>query len=453
MREAAIDARVLAFALILSIGTALVFGLAPSLERLRVEALGGDRTTGHRRTWMRQALISGQLAISLVLLAGAGLLLISLWQLQNAPVGFSRQRLVTAAFTLPAYRYDRNLQRTGWSTQQFNFYNELEARLKETPGAIATAITDSLPPGTPPRTVPYRAVANGHVDATDPGMSGSIKWRYVSTGYFETLGVPIRRGRSFSDADRAVGVRNIVVNESLARRLFGADDPIGNRLGRNTVIGVAADVRNAGLDQPADPEFYQIRKSTGEDIPGSSDTAWWRRATAVVRSNLAAGDAEQLLRAAIRQVDPAVPIELQTMEARVDRFLTRPRFETVLLLMFAFTGLALAGIGLYGLISFLVEERTREIGVRIALGATPSEVARLVASDGVRWTAVGAVVGVAASASLLRLLKGLLYEVSILDLRVFAGAIALLVAVAVLAAWFPAQRASKIDPMVALRHD
>ena len=141
------------------------------------------------------------------------------------------------------------------------------------------------------------------------------------------------------------------------------------------------------------------------------------------------------------------------MEARVDTFLTRPRFETVLLLMFAFTGLALAGIGLYGLISFLVEERTREIGVRIALGATPGEVARLVASDGVGWTGVGAVIGVAAAASLLRLLKGLLYEVSILDLRVFACAIAVLVTVSILAAWLPAQRASKIDPMVALRHD
>jgi hypothetical protein len=280
---------------------------------------------------MRQALISSQLAISLVLLAGAGLLLISLWQLQNAPIGFSGQRVVTASFALPAYRYGRDLQRTGWSTQQFNFYNELEARLKEVPGAIATAITDSLPPGTPPRTVPYLAVANPHGNETDPGMSGSVKWRYVTPGYFETLGIPIRRGRSFSDGDRAVGLHNVIVNESLARRILGAGDPIGKRLGRNTVIGVAADVRNAG--------------------------------------------------------------------------------------------------------------------------ATPTEVARLVASDGVRLTAVGAIVGIAASAGLLRLLKGLLYEVSILDVRVFAGAIAVLVAVAILAAWLPAHRASKIDPMVALRHD
>ena len=278
MKEAAIDARVLAFALILSIGTALVFGLALSLERLRVEALGGDRTTGHRRTWIRQALISSQLAISLVLLAGAGLLLVSLRQLQNAPIGFSRQRVVTASFTLPAYRYGRDLQRTGWSTQQFNFYTELEG-LENAPGAMATAITDSLPPGTPPRTAPYPAVASPGGKVTDPGMSGSVKWRYVTPGYFEALGIPIRRGRSFSDEDRAVGLRNVVVNESLARRLFGDGDPVGKTLGANFVIGVAGDVKNAGLDRAADPEFYMVRKSTGEGVPGSGDPAWWRRAT------------------------------------------------------------------------------------------------------------------------------------------------------------------------------
>ena len=180
-------------------------------------------------------------------------------------------------------------------------------------------------------------------------MSGSVKWRYVSAGYFEALGIPIRRGRSFSDADRATGERNVVVSESLARRLVGDGDPIGKRLGANIVIGVAADVRNAGLDRPTDPEFYQIRKSTGEGIPGSGDDAWWGRATAIVRSNLNERDAVESLRAAIQQVDPAVPIRIETMKARVDRFLTRPRFQTTLLSMFAFTGLVLAAIGLYGL--------------------------------------------------------------------------------------------------------
>jgi putative ABC transport system permease protein len=453
MRDAALDARVLTFALLLSLLTAIVFGLAPSLDRLRVEALGGKHAAGHRRGWLRQALIAGQLAISLVLLAGAGLLLMSLWRLQNAPLGFRRERVVTASFTLPAYRYGQDLRPTGWSWRQVNFFNELEARLQEAPGALASAITDSMPPGTAARTVPYAALANLRGKATDPGMPGNVKWRYVTVGYFEVLGIQLRRGRGFSDADRSSGLHNVVVNESLARRLYGEADPIGKRAGAATVIGVVGDVRNAGPDRPVDPEFYQVRKPTGEGTPGSGDDAWWRRATVIVRSNLGERDAAESLRAAIRQVDPSVPIQVETMEAQVDRFLTRPRFQTTLLAMFAFTGLLLAGIGLYGLISFLVAERTREIGVRMALGATPTTVARMVVSDGIRWTALGTVVGIGAAAGLLRLLRDLLYEVKVTDLRVFAAAVALLGAVGILAAWLPARRAARIDPMAALRYD
>jgi len=196
-----------------------------------------------------------------------------------------------------------------------------------------------------------------------------------------------------------------------------------------------------------------VRKHTGAEIPGSGDEALWRRATAIVRSNLSERDTAELLRAAIRQVDSTVPVEIATMEARVDRFLVRPRFQTALLLLFALTGLALAGIGLYGLISFLVVQRTREIGVRMALGATPAEAARLVVSGAARWTVVGVAIGIVGAGSLLRLLEGLLYQVQVLDLRVFAGAVAVLIAAAISAAWLPAHRAAKIDPAIALRHE
>ena len=453
LREANLDSRVLAFALVLSLGTALVFGLAPSLDRLRAEALGAPRAARHRRGWLRPAVIAGQLALSLVLLAGAGLLLMSLWRLQNTPVGFSRQSIVTAAFTLPAYRYGQDLHPTGWSDRQFAFYEQLQERLRDLPGAVSVAISDCMPPGAPSRTAPYVALASPGGNATDRGMSGSVPWRYVSVGYFEALGIPIRRGRSFTEADRAAGLNNVVVNEILARRLVGSGDAVGRRLGRNTVIGVAGDARNAGLDRPAGPEFYMLRKSSGQGTPGSGDDAWWRRATAIVRTKLSQRDAAESLRAAIREVDPAVPVQVETVEAQVDRFLTRPRFQTSLLAMFALTGLALAGIGLYGLISFLTAERTREIGVRMALGATPGAVVELVVSDGLRWTAAGVIAGIAGAAGLLRLLQGLLYEVRVSDFRVFAGAVAVLAAVALAAAWLPAWRASKIDPMAALRHD
>jgi putative ABC transport system permease protein len=444
---------VLAFALLLSLATALLFSLAPSLDRLRGETLGGVRATGPRRGWLRQALIAGQLAVSLILLAGAGLLVASLQRLEQTPLGFNRERLVTASFTLPSYRYGKDLHPTGWSSRQFQFYEELEARLRDLPGAVATAVTDSLPPGLAPRTAPYVALANPGGKVTSPGMSGSVKWRYVSLGYFEALGIPILRGRDFSEADRAPGLHNVVVNELLARRLAGAGDPIGRRLGRNTIIGVAGDARNAGLDRPAAPEFYEIRKATGDGVSGSGDDAWWRRATAIVRTNLNQRDAVRSLRAAFHEVDPSVPIEIESMQARVDRFLTKPRFETSLLSLFALTGLVLAAIGLYGLISFLVVERTREIGVRMALGATPGEVARMVVANALGWTAAGAILGIGGSAWVLRLLQGLLYEVNASDLRVFAGAVGVLVAAAISSAWLPAWRASRIDPMAALRHE
>jgi len=225
------------------------------------------------------------------------------------------------------------------------------------------------------------------------------------------------------------------------------------RLGRNIVIGVAENVRNAGVDRDPEAEFYQVRKTTREGIAGSEDFAWFRRATVIVRSRLSQRDAEAQLRAAIRDVDPAVPIQMQTMADRVDNFFARPRFQTSLLLLFALTGLTLAGIGLYGLISFLVAERTQEIGVRVALGATPEMVEKLVVADGARWTAIGAVVGIASSAGLLKLLEGLLYQTKTGDLRVFAGAVAVLVCVAMLAAWLPARRAARIDPMAALRQE
>jgi putative ABC transport system permease protein len=199
--------------------------------------------------------------------------------------------------------------------------------------------------------------------------------------------------------------------------------------------------------------MYSVRKIVRNEVAGSSDPNWPRHATVIVRSSLDEHVTTESLRAAIQQLDPAVPVVLETMDSHIQRFFTRPRFQTALLSMFAATGLLLAAIGLYGLISFLVAERTREIGVRMALGATPGDIAKLVVSDGVRWTAAGVMAGTAAASGLLRLLEGLLYQVKANDLRVFGGAIAVLAGVAMLAAWLPGRRASRIDPMAALRHD
>jgi len=439
LQQARLDARVLVFALLLSLVTAILFGFAPIPSlKLRPTRIRG-----------RQVLIAGQLAVSLVLLSGAGLLLLSLWHLENVPLGFRRERVITATFTLPAFRYGTDLQRTGWSVREFQFFHDLEARLWDVPGTVAAAITDSLPPGPAIRTVPYVALANPGGRPTDPGMSGSIKWRFVTPAYFEALGIPITRGRAFTASHQ----RNAVIDASLARRLFGDNDPIGKRVGARFVIGVAASTRNAGLDRPSDPEFYILRGPSGEGIPGSGDDTWWRRGTAILRTNLPDREAIELLRNAIRQIDPSVPVQIATMQQQVDRYLTRPRFHSTLLAAFALTGLLLAAIGLYGLMSYLVAERTREIGIRMALGATPRAVSIMFIGDGARWVAAGIVTGLAASAASLRVLSGLLFSVNPLDPRVLVAAISVLAAIAILASWLPAHRAARTDPMIALRHD
>jgi putative ABC transport system permease protein len=255
------------------------------------------------------------------------------------------------------------------------------------------------------------------------------------------------------EEDRQPGVSNVVINETLARRAFGGDDPIGRRIGGKTVIGVAADVRNLGPEQVPNPEFYQVRKASRAGMAGSSDPAWPRRATALIRTRLDERIAEQSLRKVFHEIDPSVPFQLETMEAQIGHFYTRARFQTTLLFLFALMGLALAGIGIYGLIAFLVAERTRELGVRIALGATRGEISRLVVANAARWSFAGLIVGSLASLFSSRLLQELLYGIQPSDLRVYAVALISFGLVAVLAAWLPARRAARIDPMVALRHE
>jgi ABC-type antimicrobial peptide transport system permease subunit len=220
-----------------------------------------------------------------------------------------------------------------------------------------------------------------------------------------------------------------------------------------THVGVAADVRNLGPEQASNPEFYQVRKASRLGMAGSSDPAWPRRATAIIRTRLDKRIAEQSLRKSFHEIDASVPFQLETMEAQIGHFYTRAKFQTTLLLLFGLIGLALAGIGIYGLIAFLVAERTRELGVRIALGATGGEILRLVVGNAARWSFVGLVVGSLASFFCTRLLQGLLYAVRTSDLRVYAVALISFALVAVLAAWLPARRAARIDPMVALRHE
>jgi predicted permease len=452
LRQASLDARVLLFALVIAVVASLAFSLAAVVERLRGENLTGSRTTA-RRTWLRQALVCAQLAISLTLLTGSGLLLMSLDKLHDAPLGFRTDGVVTASFIRPRARYSDG-------NRVLNFFNQLEARMKMLPGVVASAISDTIPPGNDnERNRPYVGLANPGGSASDPNMGGEVRWRYVTPGYFAALGVPIKNGRDFTEPDRAMDIKPVIMSQSLAQRLYGAENPVGKVIASSNpsfvVIGVAGDAKNSGPGAIPELEMYLVRERTAVGIfrNQGGNNCGWCRAVAMVWSSLGERAAGDLLRGAIHQLDPSIEVAVATMNQHVDRYLVRPRFESVLLSAFALNGLLLAAIGLYGLASFLVVERTREIGIRMALGAARHDVIKLVMADGVRWTAVGTLFGLACSAGLTRFLRGLLYGVRTNDWRIFAIAALALCMIAMVATFLPSRHASRVDPTVALRHE
>jgi predicted permease len=285
------------------------------------------------------------------------------------------------------------------------------------------------------------------------GTGGMVAWRLVSPGYFSALRIPIARGRGFLEQDRSAADNFVIISESLARRLFPGEDPIGKRIDVGvwcTVIGVAADVKNGGLAVRPDPEYYLLRKHRPDGVPtGFPDSL--RRASVILRTSLAPEAVARWVRSEVAALDPKLPVETQTLEERVVRLAERPRFDATLLGAFALTGLVLAAIGLYGVMAFLVARRTQEIGVRMALGATSGTIARLVLASAGRWATAGIAAGLTGALAVTRYLRALLFHVPEKDPASLAAAAALLLAAALLAAWLPARRAARIDPNSALR--
>jgi putative ABC transport system permease protein len=433
LRDATLDGRVLAFTLGWSVLSGVLFGLAPAMQRPR------------RSHMLRNTLVGAQIAFSLVLLTCASLLIRTLWNLENSPFGMRTENVLTAAVSLGQQRYPQ-------PAQQLHFFEQLEERLNRLPGFSATAVADSLPPTTPARSRPYGAIqVEGRLPARlAEGFGGLVVWRAVTQDYFSALGIPILRGRGFTEDDRRRGEHNIVLSQSLARRMFPNEDPLGKRIGAGdwcTIVGVAGDVANGG-----DPEYYIARSHAADDgIYGNPITL--RRGSAVIRTSLSAQAAAEMIRAEIAAIEPTLPVTIETMPQRVYKLAERPRFNAILLGLFAGLGLVLAAVGLYGVISFLVAQRTREIGIRIALGATSGTVARLVLSYAARWTIGGAVVGLLASLGAARLLGSMLYGVSDRDPWAIGVPMVLLLSVALAAAWLPARRAASVDPCDALRHE
>lgn len=453
LQEASVDLRVLGFAIAAAAGSGLIAGMAPAWRPAGEGTLTGTRATSSVRGWLRGTLVTAQIAVSMVLLAGAGLLLRSLWNLERVPLGLESDHVVTASFVLGRQSYADG-------ARQLNFFRELEQRLVALPGVDAAAISDSLPPSGGTRGRPLSTIEIEGEPRRPEGTGGMVSWRYVTPGYFSALGIPIRRGRGFVDADRGAHVYSIILNEKLARQMFPNRNAIGKHVLRGpngewfTVIGVCADVHNRGPAREAEPEYYVVRKAVADLTWANQEPPMgWAAASAVVRTAIDPRLAAAEMRRLFTGLDSTLPVELSTMRERVDDATERPRFYAILLGAFAGVGVLLAAIGLFGVMSFLVAQRRREIGVRMALGATPPDVVRHVLGFAARWTATGLALGSFGAVAATRALGALLFRVEPGDPSALAAAVALLVTVAIASAALPARRAALVDPAQTLREE
>jgi predicted permease len=449
------DSHVLAFTCVASLLSALVFGAVPALQTARVDpqqnlnAGRGAAAVSRAHHYFRDSLVVGQLALSLVLLAGAGIFLHSLAKMQDVNVGFRPHGLLTAATALPAKSYDT-------PAKQIGFVRATLERLQNSPGVESAAAITPLPfsgaGGSASFQIEGRAEAPG-----DPGPHGDI--RIASPGYFETMGIALVRGRTFTAADRDGAAPVAVIDENLAKLYWPNEDPVGKHMrnGRrsqwSTIVGLVRPVRHASVVG---------EEGAGLDSEGESKGVYYYpmyQADAaatffVVRSAGGTAGATQALRAAIASVDPNQPIsDVKTMDQRIALSMGPRRSAVVLLSVFAGMALALAAIGLFGLVRFNVTQRIQEIGVRMALGAQPSDVLRMLILQSGRLVLLGTAVGVVATLVFTRYLAAQLYGVSPADPVSFLATAALLCAVTLVAIYIPARRAMRVDPMVALRYE
>ncbi len=434
---AAMNWTVVLFALGVSVLTGLVFGCAPALQAARegiaatIRSVG--RTTGGSGARVRQALIVAECAASMVLLVAAGLLLRSFVSLRQVDPGFNPGGLVTTRIVLPAERY-------GTPASQAQFFDRLLERVRSAPGVSAAALAGRLPfvSGNSTRSIDLEKPIG------DAPVGG---FRVVSTAYFDVMGQPLRRGRAFTERDTAEAPFVAVINEAMARRYWPNADPIGQRfrIGGDPhwteIVGIAGNVKHGSLCEPLAPEFYVPYRQ----VP-------WSFMSLVVKTPIAAPAAAATLEHELAAVDPALPaMRVRPMRDLISTSFSMDRFELIGLGVFAAVALTLAIVGLYGVMSYVVSRRTREIGLRIALGATPSAILRLVMRDGLRLTAVGIAIGLAGSFAAARVIRSWLYGVGTSDPLTFAAVTLLLAAVAVLACYVPARRAVATDPTTALR--
>ncbi len=451
LSEARIDIRIILFTVFLSLFCAALFGIVPALQTPNATVLATRSTLPGTQALLRRGLVASQIAISIVLLSGAMLLLRSFWNLERQNLGMQTRHILTVNVSLS------DQYRTG--QKRMEFYQQAEQAMRRLPGVTAVALSDSVPPGGWQNGdwSGLMAVA-GRPLPTKDDAGRPIAWRWVTPPYFHILGIPIVQGRNFTQEDRNSNGHFLILSKLLADRMF----PAGNAIGQSIqprwndnepwylVVGVAGNVKNSGLGSPNEPEYYRLRRNfVGDWDPNS----WGIHSVMILETALPPAAVAPWVRSQIAHIDPTALVDIATLTQQVSKLAARPRFETALLGFFAFTGLLMAIIGLYGVTSFVAMQRTQEIGVRMALGASRSNILRLILWEGVRLIALGAVVGLVSALALSRILTSLLFRISPYDPASFIGVVLLLALVALAATLIPARSAMKVDPVVALRHE
>ena len=447
--EIGVGLPVLGFTIAVAIVAVFLFGLAPLAQVSERNLANWIRGAGQRSIRgggqaLRKGLVVTEIALAVILVIGSGLMIRAFWKLQQVRTGFDPGGVASFSLNLPAVKYT--------NPQRQQFVDSLQQKLTSLPGVSSASMATGLPPLR--RINANDTEIEGYQQTPDSPAQNVDYWNVVTNDYFKTLKIRVLEGRVFeAQDDNPNAMMAVVVNQALAKR-FWTDSPIGRRVNPGfaepkvwfTIVGVVEDTKNAGMDKPAGPELYfqarQVNQFLGANV------------NFIVRGASDAVPLESSIRSAVRELDPTLPVyNLWSMEEVVSRSMVQPRFLALLLATFSGIALFLAAIGIYGVMAYSVAQRTQEIGVRMALGARPFHVLRLVFKQSLVMLLFGTVIGLAGAFALTRLMRTLLFEVTATDPLTYVSVIGLLVVVALLASYIPARRAAKVDPLVALRYE
>ena len=447
--EIGVGLPVLAFTIAVAIVAVFLFGLAPLAQVSERNLANWIRGAGQRAIRgggqaLRKGLVITEIALAVILVIGSGLMIRAFWKLQQVNTGFDPSGVVSFSLNLPTAKYK--------APERLQFVNSLEQKLSTIPGVATVSIASGLPPLR--RINANDTEIEGYQPTPDSPAQNVDYWNVVGNDYFKTMKIRLLEGRAFEPQDdNPNAMQVVIVNQALAKR-FWTGSPIGRRVNPGfadpkvwfTIVGVVEDTKNAGMDKPAGPELYfqvrQVNQFLGSNV------------SFVVRGSNDSVPLESSIRNVVRELDASLPVyNLWSMDELVSKSVVQPRFLALLLATFSGIALFLAAIGIYGVMAYSVQQRTQEIGVRMALGARPFHVLRLVFGQSLVMLLIGTVIGLVGAFALTRLMRTLLFEVTATDPLTYVSVIGLLTVVALLACYIPARRAAKVDPLVALRYE